>query len=400
MRCPVCQQPAPDLVMALDGVPALCNVLCGSVAEARGVPRGRIELRTCGACGLVFNGRFDPGLVRYSGTYENALHFSATFRDYERALARDLASRHGLEGVAGERAGGHIVEVGCGDGHFLEVLCGDMGARGTGFDPAFDAGRAGAAPASGVCLHAAAFRPESAEPADLMVCRHVLEHIPGPVEFLRELSAGLRDGGILYVEVPRGEWVAGFDGDKGSGWDVIYEHCNYFTAGSLAAALGLAGLELLRVSSRYGGQFLSAEARRWSRPSGIRTAEGARGAEDWRRFAAGHQQRLEEWSGRLRMWRRGGKHPILWGAGSKGVMFLNTVPGAGEAVWAVVDVNPRKHGRFVAGVGIPVVAPESLADGGAGGRGTRTVILANPIYREEVGGMLRGLGVEPEVAAL
>ena len=40
-----------------------------------------------------------------------------------------------------------------------------------------------------------------------------------------------------------------------------------------------------------------------------------------------------------------------WGAGSKGATFLNIVPAAREAVAAIVDVNPRKHGRLRARVG-------------------------------------------------
>jgi len=82
---------------------------------------------------------------------------------------------------------------------------------------------------------------------------------------------------------------------------------------------------------------------------------------------------------------------VLWGAGAKGVTFLNMM-GAREGVEYAVDVNPRKAGKYVAGTGQRIVEPEFL-------RSYRPdcVILANPIYEREVRGTLQGLGVEPEL---
>lgn len=40
------------------------------------------------------------------------------------------------------------------------------------------------------------------EPAQLVICAHVLEHLPDPSIVLREIRAALPDGGYIYVEVP------------------------------------------------------------------------------------------------------------------------------------------------------------------------------------------------------
>ena len=59
---------------------------------------------------------------------------------------------------------------------------------------------------------------------------------------------------------------------------------------------------------------------------------------------------------------------------------------------SVVDLNPRKHGSFVPGSGTPVVAPEALVE-----FSPDVVVLANPIYRDEVRSILADLGQDVDV---
>jgi hypothetical protein len=81
----------------------------------------------------------------------------------------------------------------------------------------------------------------------------------------------------------------------------------------------------------------------------------------------------------------------LWGAGAKGVTFLNVVPG-GADIEPVVDLNPRKQGTFVPGTGQRVVAPGALA-----GQPLDEVWILNPLYRREIESQLRELGVGADV---
>jgi hypothetical protein len=86
-----------------------------------------------------------------------------------------------------------------------------------------------------------------------------------------------------------------------------------------------------------------------------------------------------------------GQRGVVWGAGSKGVTFLNAT-GAGEEIVAVVDINPRKQGKYVAGTGQRIVAPTELAE-----IRPDFVIIMNANYREEIGGMLAEVGVAAEI---
>jgi hypothetical protein len=99
----------------------------------------------------------------------------------------------------------------------------------------------------------------------------------------------------------------------------------------------------------------------------------------------------DRWSGRLAALAADGRRAAVWGAGSKGVTFANSVDRAG-CIDALVDINPHKQGRFVPGTGHPVVGPAELA-----ARGVDLVVVMNPRYRDEIATQLAGLGVEAEV---
>jgi hypothetical protein len=81
----------------------------------------------------------------------------------------------------------------------------------------------------------------------------------------------------------------------------------------------------------------------------------------------------------------------VWGAGSKGVTFVNAVPGANR-ISALIDVNPHKQGRFVPGTGAPVLPPDALR-----GRRLQSIIVMNPLYRDEIASTAAALGLTPEI---
>jgi hypothetical protein len=84
----------------------------------------------------------------------------------------------------------------------------------------------------------------------------------------------------------------------------------------------------------------------------------------------------------------------LWGAGSKGVTYLNLMSEV-AAVEAVIDINPRKAGWGVPGTSLVVDGPERLR-----AVQPRTVLAANPIYVDEIADRLDSIGVRAEVLPL
>jgi SAM-dependent methyltransferase len=344
-----------------------------------------MALALCRRCGFLTNLDFDPALVDYGRRYDNALHFSPFFQKYESELAERLIARYALRGK-------HVLELGCGSGHFLGLLCSLAGATGTGFDPSHDPERADPALAGRATVRREVYTERHRDvPADLVCCRHVLEHLPEPRALLASLHRTLagRPESVLYFEVPCAYLIL----RDGSIWDLMYEHCGYYVPSSLARLFERSGFEVLHVGEAYEGQFVGIEARP-ARPGREAPASAPETAE-LSRLVASFSERFRAtratWQERLAKLRAEGRRIVVWGAGGKTVGFTSLL-GLGDAIDAVVDVNPGKQGSYLAGSGQPILAPEALRE-----RRPDVVIVMNPVYRREIQAELARLGLAPEV---
>ncbi|HZF74862.1 MAG TPA: class I SAM-dependent methyltransferase [Acetobacteraceae bacterium] len=359
-----------------------------SPEEARAFPRGSIDLRVCESCGFVANRSFDPQKTEYSERYEPTQGWSATFRSFHRDLATRLAARVPL-------AGRKVVEIGCGQGEFLHLLCGQTGATGLGFDPAVDDRRSDVVSeqAGNVDLVADFFSEETAQSlrADFLVCKMTLEHIPAPDNFAalcarvaRNSAPGMR----LFIQVPDSLRIlrdVAFE-------DIYYEHCCYFTGTALAALFARHGFRADEMFSEFDGQYLgllatfTGEQVRPPPPDEVVEVLGLA-----RDFACRYPPKVEAWRRQV----VAGGRVVIWGSGSKGVTFLHALGDVAQGVTHVVDINPHRQGMFMVGSGHPIVAPRALHD-----VRPDTVIVMNPVYRDEVASALRDLGIEARLLTL
>lgn len=376
-----------DLVTFADvgEIPVLCGVHWASAAEAAASPAGRMVLAGCRDCAYVRNVAFDPSLLVYDTTMDTNLHHSAAFRVFSAELVKHLASRYPL-------AGAQVLDIGCGQGEFLRELCHTAGCTGVGYDAMY-AGPAGADPSGAVFHSGHAPRGAGLPEFDLFTSRHWFEHLADPYEFLADLRE--RAGGRTvhgYLEVPD----ACYDLAT-AGWEVIYPHVSYFDAYSLCRVVERAGWRVEDTGTWFSGMFrfmeISANAhgpRRGTAPlPGPADRDRQLAAVD--SFAARHHAERAAWRGRIEELSRSGARPVLWGAGSRGVQFL-TLADPERRLAAVVDVNPRKWGRYLPVTAHRVDAPETLT-----AVDPKAVIITNPAYREEIGAHLVELGVRAEL---
>jgi len=384
--CPVCCSGDITTVVEIQQVPVFCNVLLHARDEALNAPMGEISLGFCKECGHIFNRAFDPARMHYTGEYENSLHFSPRFQEYVTDVAEGLVRRYQLTGKT-------IMEIGCGKGDFLSLICGLGGGRGIGFDPSCDARRASSYGGESVTIVRDYYSEKySGQQADLVCCRHVLEHIQAPIDFLTGLrrAAGPRMDTAYFFEVPNAVFTLK---DRGI-WDIIYEHCSYFSACSLASLFNSCGFKISDLSEGFEGQFLRIEAgiAKNGQSGGFTSSETVDVlASHAAAFAGEYAGKVLHWRRELEKFRQSQLKIVIWGGGSKGVSFLNTLD-VGDWVEYVVDVSPYKHGRYVPGTGQRVIPPGFL----------RTylpdiVIVMNPVYLKEIRQMIDGLCITPEI---
>ena len=382
--CPVCGASAMIRCLEILQVPVLCNVLWATREAALQAQRGNIQLEFCMQCGHLFNLAFDPGRLSYTQGYENSLHCSPRFRHYARSLATQLIARYNLRGK-------NVLEIGCGQGDFLTLLCELGGNSGLGFAPSYTVAMPATPASAYVTFIPEAYADRHAHhAADLICCRQVLEHLPEPIAFLTMLRRSIdhRRHPVVFFEVPNALSTL----RDLAIWDIIYEHCSYFGAASLEQAFTASGFAVQHLYETFAGQYLCLEARpgvcRATPTVPARAAVDAM-AIDVHVFADKYRQKVADWSAHLAQLAAQGRRTVVWGAGSKGVTFLNVFQEY-DLIEYVVDLNPRKHHMYVAGTGQQIVPPAFLDT-----YRPEVVIIMNPIYVSEIRECLAAMGLQP-----
>jgi hypothetical protein len=219
-----------------------------------------------------------------------------------------------------------------------------------------------------------------------------LEHIQCAADFVSMVrrSLGNHSDTVVFFQVPD---VTRILRDLAF-WDIYYEHCSYFGPGSLARLFCRCGFDVISLAGAYDGQYLMIEAR----PGDGRMLAASSEKDDLKdlardvdTFSAGYPDKLRAWRRKLERAEQDGQRAVIWGAGSKGVAFLTTLKIRDQVAYAV-DINPHKHGTYMAGTGQEIVAPEFLET-----YRPDTVIVMNPIYCDEIRQTLDRMGVSAQL---
>jgi len=383
--CPVCTSADASVFFEILDVPIHIGLQWSSQDAARHCPRGDIKLAFCRVCGVITNLVFEPARLEYKQAYENPLHFSPFFQEYARSVASRLIKQYNLHNK-------DVIEIGCGKGDFLLLLCELGDNRGVGFDPSYES-QPNDSDVAGQITFIRDFYSEryARYRADLICCRYVLEHIHNSTDFLNMLRRmiGEHSDTVVFFEVPNVLFIL----RDLSIWDIIYEHCSYFSAGSLAYIFTLCGFDVYGIDKAYQGQYLTIEA--------VPVKDGAQSSVDsWNsikemtsyvtHFADNYRNELKKWQHKLKRIERVDQRAVVWGAGAKGVSFLNMLK-IKDQIEYIVDINPYKQGKYIAGTGQQIVAPEFLPD-----YQPDVVIVMNPIYKTEIQQTVKELGLTTE----
>ena len=375
--CPSCDAGRAIAFYEVPEVPVHGVKLMRSRAAALDCPKGDLRLRFCGRCGFVWNAAFDPARMSYEEDYESTQAVSPTFNAFHERLARDLIERFGLRGKT-------IVELGCGQGEFITLLAEIGGSRGYGFDKAY---RGEIASDRVTFVRDFYAEPYAELRPDFVCCKMTLEHVHEVGAFLRRLrrTVGDRPEVAVFFMVPEVTRIL----ELRAFWDIYYEHCSYFSPGSLARAFRAAGFDPIAVWRDYGAQYVLIAARPGAGdgPAVAQEEPPEALASIVRHFAVGVRRDLDLWRNWVGDQARAGRRVALWGGGTKAVGFLTTV-GPTTGIEYAVDINPRRHGTYVAGSGQQIVPPGFLANWRPD-----VLLIMSPIYVAEIRAELEARGV-------
>jgi hypothetical protein len=367
--CRICEGTALNTILERARAPVFQHVIYRNENESKTAKTGSIRLVCCADCGFVFNADFDPSLVNYGPNYENDQSHSQFFLQHMELMADRVLATLPAEG-------GGVVEVGCGQGGFLVRLHRRIKTDKIslwGFDPSYRGGELPEGVKIWRSLLSEKIMKGSNLNCDAVVTRHVIEHVADPLGFLATIRKSVSNGVRLLVETPSFDWISANRVLQ----DVFYEHVNYFAADTLSLALARAGFGRCQVTPVFGGQYLWADASpgigNADLPTSSRCALAAA-----REYGADVANQIAKW----RLVLDGTSKTAVWGAGAKGITFVDLVDPDHTRIEMLVDINPNKQGAF-APSGHPIVSPVRAIE-----RQAKRIVVMNPNYEPEVRAVL------------
>jgi hypothetical protein len=196
----------------------------------------------------------------------------------------------------------------------------------------------------------------------VVICRYLLEHSHDPMESVRALADLATADGLVVVEVPdSSKFIAARD------YSFLWEeHVSYFTEDTLIRLLTRTGCTM-EALWRYPGRLedalvavirpavanqrrlLNVASAAYDAPASCSAFEAY--AAPFLNVRAAYNEVLagEQLAGRV----------AIFGAGHQSIMFVNALRLEGK-ISIMVDDDPRKHGYFVPGTGIPIVSSMAM----------------------------------------
>lgn len=356
MNCPICKNINLDFIYQFTDTPAMQNKVYDSLERALKEKKISFDLYGCKDCGFIFNAEFNPEKTKYSSNYDNTQDNSAYFSKYIKRLAEKLNKKYNLKDK-------NVVEIGCGKGGFVKILY-EAGIKNIkGFDPTY---LNNGSRVDELVVKKYFDAKDIKDKADFIICRHTLEHIFNLAEFISSVEKCLKKTGVMYFEFPCLEWII----KNKAFFDFFYEHCNYFSKRTTVKLFQQ--LKFRNIVFKYGlnGQYFQLEISRG-------------GKIDYRDFPLVNfnkiSQFLDEQMGEYKNFISGLDNFVIWGAGAKGVTFLNRLGISRKQCKYVIDINPNKNKKFIPVTGQMIVFPEIIKKGKID-----NIIIMNPIYEKEI----------------
>lgn len=345
-----------------------------TAGEATHMRRLPLDFVSCVDCGHIYNHAFDYRNVPYSSKPNLMFNRGIFWSDHLRKVQRQILD-HLPEAPV-------VVEIGYGDGSFLAALAQQRPAgRYVGFDPHGAKG----SPHASVELRNAMFEPArdlAALKPDLIISRHVLEHLTNPLGFVQQISfaaACARIRPVVYIEVPCVDRAV----ESGRIVDFYYEHNSHFTTRSFTRMVGRCAVSSFTVEHGYDGEVVYGFLRLGGAPEQVAQAEVACGFHAAAREARTYiRVQLEE----LYL---EGRRVAVWGGTGKSAAFIHRYAMDADRFPIVVDSDAQKVGTFVPGTGQEIRSRDFLLDNPV------DVVIIPPQWRAlDIAEEMRRAGIE------
>lgn len=377
-HCRVCGQAKLEPILSLGDMPPVNSFLNGPQDFAKET-KAPLAIAFCATCSHVqLTHQLDPKDV-----FTDYIYFSSMSETIVR-WGHQLAARYEKEIKLEQK---HLVaELASNDGCILKPF--REHCRVLGVEPAKNI--AEVANKDGVPTVAEFFNFEQGKhlrekhgPAELIMARNVLAHVPDLVDFVKGVRHWLSDDGIFHVEAPYLKPMVDH-----LEFDTIYhEHLSYFSVTALDRLFKEAGMVLWDVEEipLHGGSLIARGKRTApAKPAvaeylAMEKAQGYTANGKLHAFAEGTRKLKTALPEFLTDLKKKGTL-AAYGAAAKGVVLTNYCGIGTDLLSWVADRSPHKIGKLMPGMHIPVVGAEKVLQE----KPTHLVVLAWNFFDEIV----------------
>lgn len=375
-KCPICKGKKSFLIAERKQISPYQNRTYQKQNEAVSCAKRDMKVVICESCGFIYNSVFDNSIDLYDGDYNNTQSSSDMFLEYMRSSIEHLENNY----LTRVNKLSKVVEIGCGkNAEYLRLLCDYFGRNNddckfVGYDPSYEKKEE----IKNITIYPEYYDLTYSEnlEADLLVSRHVIEHLAHPLDLLRNVnSLNKLDQSIAFIETPDVTWIL----KHRVVFDFSYEHCSLFSPTSMVRAAKEVGVCAKEVSSAFGGQYMWAFLKNgtvmeeeFGSPLCDLICEAYRYVED--------EKKIIEYIGNWLESKKNEKKIAIWGGAGKGNIFLNMFDSKAELIQYVIDKNSWKNGRYISGTGHKIYSPQILEND----KELNCIIVMNANYYSEI----------------
>jgi SAM-dependent methyltransferase len=359
-------------------VPTNQNLLHKTKSDAKNASAGDLDIR-CDDNGFIFNAAFDINKVNYGDEYDNNQNYSPYFESYIDTQIEWLSKNYIPVNAT-------VVEVGCGKGYYVEKIAKmRKDCKIYGFDTSYKENDKNHYPNLKIYKKYYDKECKYLYP-DVIICRHVIEHISCPEEFLCEIRASMPENAILFLETPDVEWIL----ENNVIFDFFYEHCSYWTRSSLENVLHTSGFEQLESTIEFNGQYLWNVSKASHKTEMVQVNNNDHIKNLCLDFSDKREQEINTVIQKLNILAKESIPLYIWGAGAKGVSFVNLFDPKRKLISFIIDINTNKQNKYIAKTAHKVVAPETITTVSSG---KGIIIVLNSNYKTEIERKISDLGL-------
>jgi len=327
MNCPVCNNKLYYPIFNQGSQSLSAFNLPETKEEALNELKFPLDFVQCSICSHVYNRQFEVAQVPYGKDSNLMFNSGSVWQEHiQYVIDKICAERNCLNDIA--------IDIGTGNGEFFselqetlpELTC-------VGFEP-------GPTTAKDFIVIRDYFIPQrdlKKYKPSLITCRHVLEHLENPRDFLTEIVFYCNKydlNPLILFEVPCIQNA--LDSNRIS--DFLYEHPSNFTLRSFRTIFEISGFQEIEIDCCYNGEVLVGLFR-------VKNNKLAGLAYQFRSAAFVTVQNVIEQLSHL-------SSPVyFWGGTGKSAAFLNVFGVNADRFPFVVDSDNNKVGKFVPGTG-------------------------------------------------